>query len=86
MIRPQRRDPDDFTNPDYFYVPITREVAGELLSRYGREWWGTNLFDAWYEILKDRTEMHDRHHAPHLFYPQTIQDVWDELAQEEQEF
>jgi hypothetical protein len=74
-------DADDFSNPDYFYVPIPTEVAIELLESFGEQWEGTNKFDGFYQCLKERLELNYKHHAPHMLYPKTFEEIEQELKE-----
>lgn len=64
-------DANDFSDPDYFYVPITWEVADFLIKTYQKDWEGvyTNNadLDAWFQTLVECNEKHSRIHFPHMF-------------------
>lgn len=64
---------EDYSNLDYFWVPINWEVADYLLKNYREDWEGITPngidLDSWYQNLKEASEKHSRVHFPHM-HPQ----------------
>lgn len=64
---------EDYSNQDYFWVPIHWDVADYLLKHYREDWEGCTPngvdLDAWLENLKECQQRHSRIHFPHLPLP-----------------
>ena len=65
--------PANYSNKDYFWVPINWDVADYLLKHYRYHWEGITPngidLDSWYQNLKEASEKHSRVHFPHM-HPQ----------------
>jgi len=64
---------EDYSNQDYFWLPIQWDVAEYLILNYSHQWEGCTPngvdLDAWLENLKECQQKHSRIHFPHLPLP-----------------
>jgi hypothetical protein len=64
---------EDYSNKDYFWIPIHWDVADYLIKNYSQDWEGISPngidLDAWIKTLEDCSQKHARIHFPHLPLP-----------------